>query len=70
MTEATESAPPAKSSNGRLTVTRLEFARMLGIGSATFDKHRDKFPKPLDMGTRKALYSRTEVEAFLAGKRL
>ena len=53
----------------RLTVTRREFAAMLGIGIATFDRIRDKLPATLDLGGRRVLWPRAEVLAFVDGKR-
>ena len=70
MPDVTKNAPPAQHSSGRMTVSRREFARLIGITAVTFDKHKHKYPKPLDLGVSKELYSRAEVEAFLAGVRL
>ncbi|QJW92935.1 helix-turn-helix transcriptional regulator [Frigoriglobus tundricola] len=59
--------PTSATDPARATVTRQEFARLLGIGIATLDRNRSKLPAPLSIG-RRVLWLRTAVLAYVSGK--
>ena len=50
------------------TVGRREFAKLLGVGTATLDRHRAELPKPLEMSFKRVLWPREAVMAFIAGR--
>lgn len=64
-----QARPTSEPDPVRATITRQEFARMLGIGIATLDRNRNKLPPPLSIG-RRVLWSRAEALAYVsAGRR-
>lgn len=64
MSTATTTATPE-----RLTVDRVELARILGISPKTLDRNRDDLPTPLRVGNR-LLWSKAEVLDFLREKKV